>query len=408
MRMNIDDVVFDKDLYPRLEFNNNKVNEYAMNIEGLPEIVVNRSNILIDGYHRLLAYRLSNIKEIDVTVKDIAKENVLWESTKINATHGLSLSLEEKRISAANRYERFIDEGEETNDDSIIAEISNVLGIGKKTLKDKWLKEMRQKERAKRNDEVIELYLRCWTQEEIAERINISRSRVAQIIINVRNSFEKEKLTLDSLQFYNVWSFGNRNKKYGLAMKGAIPGQIVENVLYYYTDPFDIVVDPMAGGGTTIDVCKAMHRRYRAYDREPKREDIIKYDITNGYPKSGECKNCDLIFLDPPYYNMIEAISGFKDYDEFLLFIGNLAKASHQTVKKDGIVTFLIQDMTEKDELCLSGDSYVLFKKAGFTCADHISVPLSTQQFNPQQLEKAKGNRHLLGRNRDLYIFKKT
>jgi len=39
-----------------------------------------------------------------------------------------------------------------------------------------------------------------------------------------------------------------------LDFEGAIPGQIVENVLYYYTEPFQVVVDPMAGGGTTIDL----------------------------------------------------------------------------------------------------------------------------------------------------------
>ena len=30
---------------------------------------------------------------------------------------------------------------------------------------------------------------------------------------------------------------------------GAILRGIIENVLYYYTEPFEVVVDPMAGGG---------------------------------------------------------------------------------------------------------------------------------------------------------------
>ena len=40
-----------------------------------------------------------------------------------------------------------------------------------------------------------------------------------------------------------------------------MPPPIVENVLWLYTEPGDIIVDPFAGGGTTIDVAKAMGRR---------------------------------------------------------------------------------------------------------------------------------------------------
>jgi DNA modification methylase len=66
------------------------------------------------------------------------------------------------------------------------------------------------------------------------------------------------------------------------------------------TEPFDFVVDPMAGGGTTLDVCKAMSRRCRCYDIKPVRDEIQQYDITTGFP--AECRGCDLVFLDPTYW----------------------------------------------------------------------------------------------------------
>jgi predicted DNA-binding protein YlxM (UPF0122 family) len=223
MKINIDKIVFDKELYPRSDFDNSKVNEYSMNIEGLPEIVVNKDNILIDGYHRLLACRLNNIKETEVKVENIAREDILWESTKRNATHGLALNLEDKRSLAIKRYEQWINKEKEgdSNDDAIITEISSVLGIGKRTLKENWLKDIRQREREKRNDEVLDLYLACWTQDEIAEKIHIERSSVSKIIKNVKKSATAEKFTLDSLQLYNVWSFQNRdNIIYKLYMLG--------------------------------------------------------------------------------------------------------------------------------------------------------------------------------------------
>jgi DNA modification methylase len=37
-------------------------------------------------------------------------------------------------------------------------------------------------------------------------------------------------------------------------------------LLIHYTDEYDLVVDPMAGGGMTVDVCTAMGRRYAAFD----------------------------------------------------------------------------------------------------------------------------------------------
>jgi hypothetical protein len=40
-----------------------------------------------------------------------------------------------------------------------------------------------------------------------------------------------------------------------------MPPAVVENLLWLYTEPGDIVVDPFAGGGTTIDGAKAMGRR---------------------------------------------------------------------------------------------------------------------------------------------------
>jgi DNA modification methylase len=40
-------------------------------------------------------------------------------------------------------------------------------------------------------------------------------------------------------------------------------------MLYRYTEPLDIVVDPFAGDGSTIDLCKKRWRRYWVSDRKP-------------------------------------------------------------------------------------------------------------------------------------------
>lgn len=99
------------------------------------------------------------------------------------------------------------------------------------------------------------------------------------------------------LKYYNVWNFKDCDPRLGQEFKGRIPGQIVMNLLYYYTEQGDLVVDPMAGGGSTIDACLVMNRKCRAYDINPVRKDILKCDIQKGFPE--EAKNAELIFLDP-------------------------------------------------------------------------------------------------------------
>src|ERR1700676_2527862 len=61
------------------------------------------------------------------------------------------------------------------------------------------------------------------------------------------------------VQHFDVWSFASGGAE--SSYFGRMPPAVVENLLWAFTEPGDIVVDPFAGGGTTIDVGKAMGRR---------------------------------------------------------------------------------------------------------------------------------------------------
>ena len=79
-----------------------------------------------------------------------------------------------------------------------------------------------------------------------------------------------EKLTLNAttLWDYPKQSYGNRikgNNKY----PGVTPAFIIWNLVQRYTKLGDLVVDPMAGSGTTVDVCKEEGRRVIGYDLAP-------------------------------------------------------------------------------------------------------------------------------------------
>lgn len=80
--------------------------------------------------------------------------------------------------------------------------------------------------------------------------------------------------------------------------KGATPSYIIWNLLQRYSKPKNLVVDPMCGSGTTLDVARDIGRRSLGYDIEPSRPDIFRSDARK-LPLENE--KADFIFLDPPY-----------------------------------------------------------------------------------------------------------
>ena len=81
--------------------------------------------------------------------------------------------------------------------------------------------------------------------------------------------------------------------------KGATPSYIIWNLLQRYTQPNDLVVDPMAGSGTTLDVARDLKRRALAYDVHPTRKDIFRVDARKLPPEL--TSKVDFVFIDPPY-----------------------------------------------------------------------------------------------------------
>jgi len=89
------------------------------------------------------------------------------------------------------------------------------------------------------------------------------------------------------------------NNKY----PGVTPAFIIYNLIWRYTKPGDLVLDPMAGSGTTIDVCKEERRRVIAFDIVPTRKDIVQADARALPLKDGIV---DLVFIDSPYGDNIK------------------------------------------------------------------------------------------------------
>jgi len=84
---------------------------------------------------------------------------------------------------------------------------------------------------------------------------------------------------------------------------GSTPAWVIWQLLQRYTREKDLVVDPMCGSGTTIDVARDLKRRALGYDLAPTRDDIFRADARD-LPLEDEV--ADFVFIDPPYSTHIE------------------------------------------------------------------------------------------------------
>jgi adenine-specific DNA-methyltransferase len=98
-------------------------------------------------------------------------------------------------------------------------------------------------------------------------------------------------------QHYGTESQGDQN------YKGATPSYIIWNLLQRYTKKRDLVIDPMCGSGTTLDVARDLGRKALGYDLGPTRKDIFRADARK-LPL--EDSKAGFVFIDPPYSTHIE------------------------------------------------------------------------------------------------------
>ena len=172
------------------------------------------------------------------------------------------------------------------------------------------------------------------------------------------------------------------NNKYA----GVTPAFIIYNMVMRYTQPGDLVVDPMCGSGTTIDVCKEEGRRCIGYDIVPTRPDIIQNDARK-LPLENE--SVDMIFIDSPYgdnikYNEHPANFGeiSAEDENFYKELEKTMAESYRVLKPGKVIGWLIGDQWVKKKFTPVGFKIWARLSKYFETVDIICVTRRNQSSN--------------------------
>jgi len=467
-------IYFNADIYPRENASQSVIDDYAealFNGKIFPPIVVEKvlyiedgkeivRNTIIDGKHRYEAVLKFNkgskkeghapVEEIEVTYHDdqVARSDdhprmadLIMASARYNAQHGIRLAAPDKKGTARRIYT--------LNPDFIQQQLADIFGVSQQSVSG-WILDLVMAKRASEDSVILKLHLLGWTQEEIGEAVgkthqaislrmqdlqefvklakglhakgqsvekiagdqNIDPALVWAILMDGKDDLARLE-ELDCLpRPYDVWNFSDCIDTCGAEYPGRIPGQLVLQALYFYTQPGAQVVDPMAGSGTAVDACLLMGRKCRAFDSNPgsERKDIIIRDAIEGLA-SLKAK-ADLIFFDPPYFKKVD--KGYSDASisrlgrkEYLKFFEDFAATAKKALKKGGRVALLMSDYTEDnlDDSIFLHHYIDAFAKAGFKVERVIQCPLTTQSIHPDIINKFRDGRKLARISRSMVIL---
>jgi hypothetical protein len=453
----VDKVVFREDLYPRITHDPQTVQKYAADLDVLPPIEVNQRYELIDGWHRWTAHKKNNVETIRVTITETLSDAQLMElAIERNAAYGLQLSQEDKKAMAVRIYAMEVYKTQEERDEKK-AYLAKILSVGERTIR-RWTaradKDLKQALRKK----AFDMWMACHTQDEIAEAIGYSRQAITKFLNesgfatngqladcgkslnftdNEETSEDEEEEdkssglgryqlkkqhwyeALHEVDFerpiYNIWKQQEKTK--GSGHFGNSEVRWVDNLLYLYTQPFDVVIDPFAGGGSTIDVCRKRLRRYWVSDRIPiieRENDIRKHDLTDGLPKNLPWENVKLVYLDPPYWKQAEGKYSKDptdlanmDLEKFTLTLAGIINGFAKKLPSGGVIALIIQP-TQWNAPDREFTDHIadMLRAVKLPLDMRFSVPYESQQYNAQTVEWAKANKRCLVLTRELVVWR--
>ncbi len=157
------------------------------------------------------------------------------------------------------------------------------------------------------------------------------------------------------LHLNTIWDIPSCHRDYGKYYSGRIPAQIYFNFYYYFTKPYDTILDVFCGSGTGIDAGKDYNRKVIGLDINPCRNDITKFDVLQD--KNRFSKNSiDHIFIDSPYYNMnkgkytnLKTDLSNLNYREYQEALRTIIKKFNSSLKPNGYIGNILSNRRNRE-----------------------------------------------------------
>ncbi len=218
--------------------------------------------------------------------------------------------------------------------------------------------------------------------------------------------FERPKKPPVRPQTTTLWEYPSQH--YGEGAQGdsryvgATPSYVIWNLVQRYSEPGALVVDPMCGSGTTLDVARELGRRARGFDLAPFREDIERADARKLPLRDGEV---DLFFVDPPYGDHIDysddpaCIGKISPFDDrFYRELRRVFSEARRVLKPGGVIGVYVCDFFNKREG---------FAPVGFALFDQLAQlfePIDTIAVVRHNRTLELGNYHKAAEAENFYL----
>lgn len=207
--------------------------------------------------------------------------------------------------------------------------------------------------------------------------------------VKASNGSEEEKPPFETttLWDYPKQSYGKKAKGNN-KFQGITPAFIIWNMVQRYTKQGDLVVDPMAGSGTTIDVSEDEGRKAIGYDINPQHPKVIKND-SRKIPLADN--SVDMVFIDSPYGDNVHYSDELGDIGKisaedpkFYTDLELVAKEIYRILKPGKVIGWLIGDQWVKRKFTPVGFKIyeMLVDKAAFEPIDVVCVTRRNQSSN--------------------------
>lgn len=457
------DIETDPGIYPRASgADPRRVSRYAACMRDgdvFPPIKVelwsNGKYRILDGLHRIEAVKEIGHEEIESTIVYLDNTSALLYAARQNR-YGKDLTDNDAESIARREFTR--------NPRVTNKEIAQAVGRSEATISG-YLKDLRARHETAQGLKIFKMALLGIPQERIAARLGMSQQTVDGHLpktselkksvnelltkgFSVNTIAEKlgwseplvwaaalenkeDKERFDALAWnirpWDYWNWGDVDHRFGDDWDGRIPGQLVAHVLYFFTRQNDLIVDPMAGGGVSADICLAFGRRCWSFDKANNPDTRPEIEVHFWNPDNltwalASKSKPDLIFFDPPYFKKKEAeygedsISALSrvDYLDFFQKWGILAG---ECTKPSTRLALLVADWRDFESTAATkenpGNAITIFNYAheislgGWELTHRIESPLPSERFKGNMITAMQERRSLGTVSRTLLMFRR-